>query len=179
MNEERAIAIMFANLKGGKKKPSNLIEFADACRTLQNKWKGGFKEMSDFFKVSQYMLRQIDKINELDDEVKKLVKAHKLGIDASYQLWRIDAIRRKDAMKIIPYLTTEEIRSFVNLLHKFPKKSVAECKKEFEKNRDKNIHLLVIPLQSEEFKELSNIAKEKKLSIHDFVLKIIKNSIKS
>ena len=96
MNEERAIAIMFANLKGGKKKPSNLIEFADACRTLQNKWKGGFKEMSDFFKVSQYMLRQIDKINELDDEVKKLVKAHKLGIDASYQLWRIDAIRRKD-----------------------------------------------------------------------------------
>ncbi len=179
MNEERAIAIMLANLKGGKKKPSNLIEFAKACRALRNNWKGGFNEMSEFFKVSQYMLRQIDKINDLDEETKKLVHSHRLGIDASYQLWRIDAQRRKDAMTIIPYLTTEEIRSFVNLLHKFPKKSVDECKKEFEKHRDKNVHILILPLPSEDFKQLSISAKEEKMSVHDFTLKIIKKSIRS
>lgn len=173
MNEEKAIAILMANLKGSKKKQSNLLEIARACRLLNRLW--GLKEMSNFFHVSEYMLRQIDKINDLDAETRTLVKKRRLGIDASYQLWRLDEKRRKEATKTIRQSTTEEIRAFVNLLHKYPKKSVDECKKEFDKNRDQNIKLLVLPLESKVFKQLKEIADKKGVTVHDFVIKLIRD----
>jgi len=175
MNEEKAIAIMMANLKGAKKKSVNLLEFANACRTLKNKWKGGIKEMSEFFHVSQYMLRQIDRINDLDEEFIPLVKEGKLGIDASYQLWRLDKKRRKGFSDIAPSLTTEEIRAFVNILHKNPKKSVSESKKELDKIRDRNIHLVMLQLESKEFKKLKKHASDKKQNVNDFLIKLIMN----
>ncbi|TAK16709.1 MAG: hypothetical protein EPO37_07885 [Nitrosarchaeum sp.] len=175
MNEERAIAIMMANLKGSKKKSVNLLQFAEACRSLKNKWKGGFKEMSEFFHVSQFMLRQIDKINDLDKQFTPLLKEGKLGIDAAYQIWRLDKNRQKDFSKIVPYLTTEEIRAFVNILHKNPKKSVTECKKELDTIRDRNIHVLVLSLESEEFKKIKEHAIKKKQSVQDYVIDLIKN----
>ena len=63
MNEEDATAIMMGNLKGAKNKPSNLLEFGEACRFWIEK--KGVKKTSERFKVSQYMIRQIDKINEI------------------------------------------------------------------------------------------------------------------
>ena len=70
MKEEKAVAIMMGNLKGPKNKPSDLVEFAEACRTLKKLW--GFVEMSKHFRTSQYMLRQIDKINELKRKLEKI-----------------------------------------------------------------------------------------------------------
>lgn len=175
MKEEIAVAIMMGNLKGSKSKPSNLLEFAKACRELKKLW--GFAEMSKYFRISQYMLRQIDKINELKDPtLQKLIGDGKLGIEASYQLWRINEEKRKDVAEIIQNMTTEQIRTFVYMLQKNSNISVKECKKLFEK-QEGVLNMLVLPLDTTIYNRLQKKAKKSKLSIHNYALKILEDGI--
>ena len=175
MKEEKAVAIMMGNLKGPKNKTSNLLEFAEACRKLKKL--RGFTKMSKDFRISQYMLRQIDKINELKDPtLQKLIKDEKLGIEASYQLWRIDEKKRKEVAKIIQNMTTDEIRTFVYMLQKNPDLSVKECKKLFEK-QEGTLNMLVLPLDTTTYNGLQKKAKKSKLSIHNYALKVLRKDI--
>lgn len=174
MKIEKAVAIMMANLKGSKNKPSSLLEFSDACRTLLNDREWGIKEMARYFGVSEYMLRQIDKINDLSPNFKKLVSERRLGIEAAYQLWRIKEPKRSQVAKIIPDMTTDEIRSFVHFIHQNPSKTVAECHKLFEKTQPEKIRILAIPLDEEIYAKVKHSADKSKLKIHDYALKILK-----
>ena len=173
MNEENAVAIMMGNLKGSKNKPSNLLEFGEACGFLIDKW--GVKEMSRYFKVSGYMLRQIDKVNELKNKkLQKLVKEGKLGIEASYQLWRIKEPKRSQVADIVKDMNTDDIRRFVYFIVKNPQLTISECKKLFEQEKPEEIKLLVIPLDSKTFETLQKKADRSHLKIHDYVTKLLR-----
>lgn len=172
MNEENAAAIMMGNLKGPKNKPSNLLEFGEACRFWTKK--KGVKWTSDRFKSSQYMIRQIDKINDIDSpKLRKMIKEGKLGIEASYQLWRIKEPKRSQVATIVQDMTTDEIRRFVYFIMKNPLLSIDECEKMFEPDNPKEISLLVLPLDSDTYKNLEKESKRHKLKIHDYVLKLL------
>src|SRR2546422_8506572 len=92
-----ATLILLRSLKGRKNKPHNLVEVAEACRTLRDDKDWGWKEMSRFFKVSVYMLRQIDRINDLNPTAKKLVRRGKIKIEQAYQLSRLTGSRQDEA----------------------------------------------------------------------------------
>ena len=172
MNEENATAIMMGNLKGSKNKPSNLLEFGEACRFWTKK--KGVKWTSNRFKSSQYMIRQIDKINDINNpKLRKMIKEGKLGIEASYQLWRIKEPKRSQVAKIVKDMTTDEIRRFVYFIVKNPSLSIDECKKMLEHENPKELTLLVLPLDSNTYKNLEKEAKRHKLKIHDYVLKLL------
>jgi len=175
LNEQKAVAIMMGNLKGPKNKPSNLLEFAEACKFLKNKW--GFSEMSRYFKTSQYMLRQIDKINELNPKLRNMIKNEKLGIEASYQLWRIKEPMRTKVADIIQDMTTEQIRTFVYMIKKNPTASLENIKKMFQKEEGK-IRMLVLPLDEETFDKLSKSASKSKESIHNYALQLLQKRLK-
>jgi len=175
MSAEKATAILMANLKGAKRKPSNLLEVAKACRILIEKW--GIRKMSDYFKVSLYQLRQIDKINDLNPDAQQLVKEGKLGIETSYQLWRLDSKRQSEAAREAVNMTAHEVRQFVYLLRKNPDASVRECKQLFEKTRTKRIRLLMLPLTSETYNGLQELALKSRQSIHDLALKVLEDYI--
>lgn len=175
MKDEKAVAIMMGNLKGSKIKPSGLLELAEACRILKKKW--GIKEMSHYFRVSQYMLRQIDKINDLNPKLKKLVEAGKLGIDASYQLWRLNEPKRSQVGEIVKDMNTDEIRVFVRLLHANPKLSVSDCKKLFDKMKSEKLRLLVLPLDTEIYERMKKSADKSKLTLHNYALKILRQGL--
>ena len=171
MIEENAVAIMMGNLKGPK--TSNLLEFAKACRTLKRLW--GIKEMAKYFRVSEYMLRQIEKINELIDnpKIKQLIKDGDLGIDASYQLSRIKEPKRSRVAEMIKDMRSDDIRRFVYFIVKNPELSLAECKKLFENEKPEEIKLLVLPLDPKTYHNIQKQAKRSRLKIHDYVLKIL------
>ncbi len=180
MNEEDAVAIMMASLKGGKNKPVNLLKFAEACRflLLHEKWK--LKEMSRYFRVSEYMLRQIDKINDVAKEspkVKQLIRKRQLGIEASYQLSRIEEPKRTRVANMLKDMTTDEIRRFVYFIVHNSKLSLEECRKLFEEEKPEKIELLVLPLDSQTYENLKKFAKSSKLKIHDYALKILKEKV--
>jgi len=175
ISDEKAVAVLMMNLKGPKNKPSNLLDVADACRHLIKKW--GIAEVSKYFHTSEYMLRQIDKINEIkkDPVLKKLINDGTLRIEASYQLWRLDQSKRSQVAKIIKDMTSDEVRSFAYFLHKHDKLSVVECKKLFDETKPEKIRILAIPLNSKTFDDLQNSANKSKMKIHDFALKIVEN----
>lgn len=175
MKEEKAVAIMMGNLKGSKNKITNLTEFAKACRKLKNDW--GFPEMSRHFRVSQYMLRQIDKINELSPKLQKFVEDENLGIEAAYQLWRIDEPKRTQVAEVIKGMNTDDIRSFIYILKKNDKLSVSDAKKLFEKSQPEKIKLLVLPLDTQTYDALEKSASKSKLTIHNYALKTLQRNL--
>ena len=180
MNEEEAVAIMMASLKGAKNKPVNLLKFAQACRFLSLHEKWGFKEMAKYFSASEYMLRQIDKINDVAKEsnkIKQLIKNGDLGIEACYQLSRIDEPKRSQTAKMLKDMNTDEIRRFVYFIVHNPKLSLEECKKLFEKEKPERVELLVIPLDGQTFDNLKKSANRSKLKVHDYALKVLKEKV--
>jgi len=175
LSEEKATAILLANLKGPKKKPTNLLTIAAACRLLIQRW--GIKRVSEFFGVSQYQLRQIDKINDLSPEVRELIQKGKLGIEASYQLWRLGEKLQSEVAKEMLGMSAHEIRQLVYLLRKNPSMSVKEAKRLTDKAMQKRISLLVLPLTSDTYRNLRRLAEESHQGIHDLVLRVLEDYI--
>lgn len=172
MNEETATAIMMGNLRGSKNKPSNLLEFGEACRFWTRKI--GVKDTAKRFKVSQTMIRRIDKINEIDDpKLRQMIKEGKFKIEASYHLWRIKEPKRSQAAKILKDMATEDIRRFMYFIIKNPLLSIKECKELLDSEKPKNMSLLMLPIDSTMYSELEQEAKRKNLKTRDYILKLL------
>lgn len=171
MNEKQATAILMGNLKGVKNKPTSLVKISDACNLLIKKW--GIKEVSRFFGISQYMLRQIEKISQLDADSKKYVQKHNLGIEKSYHLWRLDESKRKEVLPFVRNLSSEDVRNLVYLIRHEPNKSVKECMKIFEEKYSKETTIMVLALPTDLSKRLQKISQKKKMKSVQYVRKLI------
>ena len=173
LNEERAIAILLANLKGPKNKPSKISEIAAACRILKNSPKWGFVKMTKFFGVSRTTLREIDKINELKPEFKKLADEKKLGIEASYQLTRIDESKQREAAQLFQEMNTKEIRNFIFYITSDRTLSVREAKEMSDKLKTPVVSILALPISDKLKTRLEKTAKNHKQTIHEYAVKIL------
>ena len=171
MNEKQASAILMGNLKGSKNKPTDLVKVSDACDFLIKKW--GIKEASRFFKVSEYMLRQIEKITQLDSATKKYVQKHKFGIEKAYQLWRIKESKRIESLPLIKNLTTADVRNLIYIIRNEPSKSIKECKKIFDEKYAKETTILVLSLPPDLANCLTQMSKKKKMRPVQYVIKLI------
>jgi len=177
MKEQKAVAILMANLKGAKNKRSDLLTFAEATRTLLNNTKRwGIKEMSKYFGTSQYMIRQIDKINDLDDKLQKLILKDNLGIETSYHLWRIEKSKDHglnvavEAERLFKDMKSDEVRTFVHFMLKNPSLSISQCKELSDKIHPDKIRILALPLDESDYEQLITNAKKKKLKLHEYVM---------
>ena len=173
MNVEKAIAIMLANLKGPKNKPSKISEFAAACRLLKHSDGWGFAKMTEFFNVSGTMLREIDRLNELRPEFKKLADERKLGIGAAYQLTRIDESKQHEAARLFQDMTTAEIRNMVFYLTNNRNISVAEAKEMADRLKTPVVNILALPISDELKTRLESSAKVHKQTIHEYAVKLL------
>lgn len=159
------------NLKGVKNKPTNLVEISNACNLLVKNW--GIKEVSRFFDVSEYMLRQIEKISHLDTDTKKFIQKHHLGIEKSYHLWRLDEAKRKEVLPFVRNLSSDDVRNLVYLMIHEPKKSVKESMKIFEEKYAKESTVMVLALPTDLANRLQTISREKKMKPTQYVKKLI------
>lgn len=172
--EEKSVAILLANLK--KAKTANWLEIARACRTLLQRPNWGIHRMSEFFGVSEYLLRQIDKINDLTDEVKELVRDGELGLEESYLLWRRGKEKQAQVAKAASGLTAHELRQFVQLLMKNESMSMAEARRLTEATRTKEVRIVMLPLNSETYEMLDRLSKRRRhMNIHETALKILED----
>jgi len=174
MTEAKAAAILSANVKGGSK-PSNVMDVARACRILSKSW--GWDKMASFLNASTTQLRQIDKINDLVPEAKKLVRAGKLRIEASYQLSRVDEKRQAEAARLAQSMKAHEVRRLVNLLLTDKNLSPKDARNSTFKEMRREVNMLVLPLTSETYGALELLSKRSKTNLHDYVLRIIEKHI--
>ena len=171
--EEKATAMLLSNLK--KAKTANWLDMATACRFLLRHPNWGIEKMSEFFHVSKYLLRQIDKINELNDDVKELVKNGQLGLEESYLLWRLGEEIQTRVAKEAKGLTAHEFRQVVHLM-KRQNMRVREARKVTEGLRTEKVHIMMLPLNSETFELLVKLSKARHDSnIHDTAVHILED----
>lgn len=173
MNEEKAIAILLANLKGPKNKPSKISDIASACRVLKSSTKWGFVKMSEFFQVSKTMLREIDKINDLEPEFKMLADNTKIGLGAAYQLTRINKSKRHEVAHLFQSMNTTEIRNLIFYLINNPALSVQEAKRMSDNLKTPIINVLALHISNDLKTRVEKIAKNNGESLHQCVIRII------
>lgn len=173
MREEDAVAICMACFRGPKNKPENLLRFAVACRTLLKGW--GIKEMSKYFGVTEYQIRQIDKINELDPDLRKLAGESYSGIEMFYHMWRLEEPRRSQASKIIRGMNTDDIRTFVHIIRKNPALSIKECRVLLDETKPEQVNLLVLPLDKNTYAGLEQSARKSKMKVHEYAVKVLRS----
>lgn len=173
LNEEKAIAILLANIKGPKNKPSKISEIAAACRFLKNSPEWGFAKMTKFFDVSGTTLRVIDKINELRPEFKRLADEKKIGIEAAYHLTRIDESKQHEAAQLFQEMNTTEIRNFIFYITNDRTLSAREAKEMSDKLKTPVINILALPVSDELRTRLEKTAKSHKQTIHEYAVKIL------
>lgn len=172
MKEEEAVAICMACFKQSKNKPENLLRFSIACRTLLKGW--GIKEMSKYFGVSEYQIRQIDKINELDPKLKKLARDSHSGIEMFYHIWRLEKPKRLQVARMVQDMSSEDIRTLVYFIRKHPSLSIAECKDLLYETKPKQVNLLVLPLDKNAYDELAHSAQKSGMKVHDYAMKVLR-----
>lgn len=171
MNLKDAERVVMRNLKGSKVKQISVLEFAEAVNTVKEKMK--ISEMTKLFDISHTMLTQINKINSLDPRAKKIIEKEKLGIEQSYLLSKLSQPMQEEVAKAITDMSAHETRQFMKFLKKHNKQPVSWCKKEFDQKFRKKFSLLIIPMEDTLFRELSSIAKNKKIQPHDLAYRVI------
>ena len=174
--EEKAVATLLSNLK--KPKTTNWLEIAEAVRTLKQHPEWGLRRMTEFFGVSEYLLRQIDHINDLTDPVKELVKEGKLGLEESYMLWRRGETNQAQAAKLARNLTAHEVRLFTQLLMKNQDMTMKEALRVTEETRTEVVRILMLSLDSNHFKKLEQISKRHHhRNVHETARKILEDNL--
>jgi len=175
LGEEKDAAILMANLKGSKKnKPSNLIAVARACRRLKAKW--GLAKMKEMYDISKTQLDWIDAINDLHEDAKKFVRQGKIGMEKGYLLAKLNRDLQAEAAREMIGMNGREARQLIHLLrHK--DMSVPEARELVKKVFDKKIHLLVLPLTTENYVKLQKIADSANTNMHDLALSALEDLI--
>lgn len=123
------------------------------------------------------MLRQIDKINDLNPSAKTLVRERKIKIEQAYQLSRLKGRRQDEAAIEVVNLSAHETRKFVDLLLKSDA-SVKVCKEIFEKKYLRQYNLLVLPMKDDTYRALQKSAKKAAATLHDHALGILEGYLR-
>jgi len=169
MDIDEAKSILIANLKGSKRKRSSLITIARATRLLLRNY-GSTKKLASEFDVSRPIIESFDKINDQPKEIKKLIEEGKVLLDASTKLSTIsDITKRIELANAVAGLTAFDTRYVIDYWKKHPELSAEKCKRIVldSKSITKEIHVLVIPLEAEQYNAFQLAAKTKGLKTED------------
>ncbi|ABK77696.1 hypothetical protein CENSYa_1066 [Cenarchaeum symbiosum A] len=175
MREEDATAICMACFQRSRVKPVSLLSFAVACRVLLKKW--GIKEMSRYFEISEYQIRQADKINELEPRFQKLADERHSGIEMFYHIWRLPRQKRSEVAKMALGMNIKDLRELMYFMRKNPSFSIKKCRELVDETKPKVINLLVLPLDSDMYDGIKRKAQKSKMSVRDYVMGIIMSKI--
>ncbi len=179
MNEDEAEAIMFANLRGSKKKPSGLLVVAEASRFFVKKL-GSQEKVSEYFKVSRPMISQIDRLNDMSSDAKQLLDA--AGIDRSYQVSRLPLkIQAAVLGNVLDMRANPDVRLFVDFLLENIDTPLLVAKRKFLElyPETEKVHIVAIPLTTDTYNAIKKIASRENMIVHDLILKLIEEHIKN
>lgn len=177
MKEEKALAILLANLKGAKEKRSDLLDIAEAARTLHEEY-GTYDKVAERVGVSKTMIQQFDKIAGLTESVKDMIRQGKLGrhaIDKAYRLSQLLPETQIALAKVVADLPEKDMRDIITYAKRFPNLPASEYRKRIleAKTVTSEKHLIMCLVDDETYSRLRSSAKEKGLSVERLVKEYI------
>jgi len=178
MNKEEAFVICFTNLKGSKDK--ELIRTAKALQYLRNLPEyNSNNKVGKAVGVSGEIVREFLTILKLPNNIQVLFEQKKLRrLEQARRLWQLARNRPDildDTAKAISDMTAWDARHLVDFISRNPEKPVKDAKEAVMNSKTKIEHEFhVIALLSEnEYRQLSQISRQKKMAIDALVTSIM------
>ena len=72
-------------------------------------------------------------------------------------------------------MNSENTRLFVSFVLKQPKKSIEQLKKDFDKNYNRNISIVVTPMPDAMYNKLLLMAESKKKEPHNLIIELVED----
>lgn len=172
INEEKIIAILYANFRGKKKKINDWIYLARLLKKLSKHY-GSYQELAKKLGLSPETVRETLKLLELPKEVQEMVKEEKLKHEVA---WRIEGIKNKEAQikaaKALIGLDAHNARDIVRIYKKNPNMNIEEYVKNFKSSQlqVEKMNLMIIPLEKEDYLKLKHQADNFNESPEKFIV---------
>ena len=179
LDEETALAILFTNLKGRKKK--DYLATANACRFLRRLY-GSYANVAEKVGVSSEIIREFDSLQDLPDEVREMVSKRFIRLDTGYRIsTKLEGKKRKiDIAKAVASLGAFDARAIIEYAQKNPEIPPAEVKSRVlgSKTVTEKVHVFILPLSEELFQPLKAESAKLKIRPEELVKNIIQDWLK-
>lgn len=175
--EEKALTILFSNLKGRKKKIHDWIMIAENVEYL-TKLYGSSKEVAKKLSMSNTMINSILRLLSLTEKNKQLVRERKILQDAGEALASIeDSTLQNKIGDMIVGLKAHDARDLIQFAKRYPNASIERFKEKILKSKRKveKIYVTVIPLDENNYYSLKKEAKKRNIPVEELSQKIIKS----
>jgi gas vesicle protein len=180
LKEKEALALVFANTKGKKKRNTNILSIATALNELKEVY-GSSNKVAEKVGLSGQMVREFLSVLDLPQNIKNLIEQRK--IDSVDKIKRIKSLisSGKDIMNEsvlieVERISTEDFRD-VERLVKHGNVGVKEALKVVSNGKRKNEHLLILTISEKEFSILKKLAEERGLSEADYALEMLRTKL--
>ena len=174
-NEERAIARLYLNLKGGKRKKDDWVSIATDLKRLSDFYKSP-TETARKLGVSYELVRSIIKILNLPEEVQQLIKEGKILYDAAQRITRLRSPSKQiEVAKAVAGLTSHQARDIIQYAKRYPDADLADFKRRVtgQKLAKGEVHLMVLPMRGETYRKLQSLSQRHKISTQRLVVSIV------
>jgi len=174
MDEETALAILFANTKR-KKRNVDLITIAKSCEFLTKLYSSQIK-VADKLGLSSEMIREFRSALKLPEQVQKLILSRKIdSIDIIKELSTIKNRKKQiDLAKNIANLKTKDIRDVKRMI-KQANVSIEESKRKVAESKLKGLHIFLVDFTDEIYNTIVNEAKKRQMKPAELVRQIVAN----
>jgi nitrogenase molybdenum-iron protein alpha/beta subunit len=180
---ESATVFLRTKTRGKKRKDASIVEIAEAAKYLYEKMDRSFKNVGREVGISSEMIREFYEISQLPQEVKTLIEDRKILIDAARRLSRLhDKKRQIEVAEAIAGLTSHDQRAIIEYAITNPRVSARKCRDRTFGSKDVRVDKeeLIIPLSSDEFETLGELARKRHMGVADFsksiLIRYLKNS---
>ncbi|MFZ0892504.1 MAG: hypothetical protein WB782_07000 [Thermoplasmata archaeon] len=172
-SDERLIARLYLNLKGGKRKRDAWTTIARDTDELVKR-SGSLRSAAQRLGVSTELVRAICSINTLPPAVLRIVDDPKkgIGMDAAQRLTGLSGPERIIAVaSAIRGMPSHDQRQVIQFARANPSGDIEEFKERVmtSKARREKIGLLVVPLSGQLMLRLQELSRRRKLSLQQYV----------
>lgn len=183
MDEETALAICFANLKGSKQK--DLLGTAKALEYLKRLPKyGSNNKVGQAVGVSGEIVREFLTLVKLPLELHPLFDNNQLGLEQGRRLWQLIRSRpqiAREAAETLKRLNALESRALIDYLRSHPHISVADAEEQITLSRpiiEREFHVIAL-LSEDDYSELRRRAHERRIPVDTLVTTVVRDWLRS
>ena len=180
MDRETAEVILLSNLKGTKRKPSTLLEIAEACRTLIREHRS-VRQVAEAFGVSVQQIVEFNRLLDLPIEVQDFFRSDHTGVSKWYELSKVPDYKRQ--IEVAPHikkLSIHDTRAIVDYARRHPDiptetavQRVLESKKSV-----KRVHVMVVGFDEATFIQLKNESTKQNVRTEDLASALVKQGLR-
>jgi hypothetical protein len=146
-----------------KKRQINLIELAEEISSLYDEYRS-LKKAAEIIKLSPEMVRQFLKINELDENVKQLIKDNLItSVDICYRISKLDKKSQKLlAQKVVSKkLSSDDVRAIVKYILFNPRLSIPQVIDRVVQSKDRKIYVAYLGIDKNTLEKFSSKLRAK------------------